>query len=818
MKIAMIGHKRIPSREGGVEIVVEELATRMSECGHDITVYNRMGHHVSGKENSTKTKTKEYKGVKIKTVFTINKKGLDALIYSFFATILAIFCNYDVIHYHAEGPCAMIPIAKLFGKKVVATIHGLDWQRAKWGGFATKFLLFGEKMAAKYADEVIVLSENVKNYFKDTYNRDVKFVPNGVNKPVIRKADIITKKYGLKKDNYILFLARIVPEKGLHYLIDAYNQLNTDKKLVIAGGSSHTNTYYNEIKEKVKNNKNIIMTGFVQGKELEELFSNCYLYCLPSDIEGMPLSLLEAMSYGRNCLVSDIKENVTVCDEYAFSFKKGNVNDLKKQLEKLLSNKNLLKKEADISNHVLEKYNWDDIANKTLNIYKNIKKDNSKKQSLKNIIIYIFVMIMLMYFCRTKGIKIILYSIAYISMILFLLKHKNYEIFSIPVFFSIYHAIYIGLCPIFLYINSVITKNNINLQKIVDSQLFLNDQCIIILLSYLIFLITVILSEKIIFSKENIEKVKKEEKISYPNKFCYLMLGISFILLIIYIFKNFNYLFGGMLESGRITAMSGNGILLYGMWLGTMSLALMFESFLRKEISLKVFLPLCILYSISILTLGFRSRLVTLCILMIFIYNKYHKIKIKKTLFLGLGLVLLVCGLGVARDLLSGVENTSITKTFVNLFQNGSVNINYILEEFPLNTPFQYGKTLFINLKMLLPGPDMDFTLWLKDILNLYFDGGGVTPTILGEFYINLGYIGIALGFIIVGILVNILEKNYLYKKNTYYSVFLIWCLLSSVRGGFTNTEINFILYSIVYFVIIWIFKKLKKFQSKEGE
>ena len=369
MKIAMIGHKRIPSREGGVEIVVEELSARMVELGHEVTAYNRKGNHVSNKNIKTK-KINKYKGINIKTVFTINKKGLDALIYSFFATLRAMLGKYDVIHYHAEGPCAMIPLAKLSGKRVVATIHGLDWQRAKWGGFATKYLLFGEKMAAKYADEVIVLSENVKNYFKETYNRDVRFVPNGVNKPEVKKCDVITKKYGLKKDDYILFLARIVPEKGLHYLIDAYNEIKTDKKLVIAGGASHTNDYFKEIETKVKNNPNIIMTGFVQGKELEELFGNCYLYCLPSDIEGMPLSLLEAMSYGRNCLVSDIKENTTVCEEYAISFKKGNIKDLKKQLIKMLENKKDLKKSSDIAKYILKKYNWYNVVKSTLELYK----------------------------------------------------------------------------------------------------------------------------------------------------------------------------------------------------------------------------------------------------------------------------------------------------------------------------------------------------------------------------------------------------------------------------------------------------------------
>ena len=184
MKIAMIGHKRIPSREGGVEIVVEQLATRLTALGHKVVAYNRKGKNVqdnnADKENR---KLKECKGVKLISIPTINKKGIDALLYSFFATIMALFGRYDVIHYHAEGSCAMLWIPHLFGIKTVATIHGLDWQRSKWGGFATKYIKFGEKIAAKYADEIIVLSKGVQKYFKDTYNRETTFIPNGVNKP-----------------------------------------------------------------------------------------------------------------------------------------------------------------------------------------------------------------------------------------------------------------------------------------------------------------------------------------------------------------------------------------------------------------------------------------------------------------------------------------------------------------------------------------------------------------------------------------------------------------------------------------------------------
>lgn len=370
MKIAMIGHKRVPSREGGVEIVVEELATRLVKEGHQVDIYNRKGKNVQNKNADKQIKNiKEYKGARIITIPTINKKGIDALLYSFFASIRALFGKYDVLHYHAEGSCGMLWLPHLFRKRIIVTVHGLDWQRSKWGGFATKYIKFGEKLAVKYADEIIVLSKGVQKYFKDTYNRNTHFIPNGVNKPNIRKSKIIREKYGLEKEKYILFLARIVPEKGLQYLIDAYKQIDTNIKLVISGGASHTKDFWEEIKKKASEDKRIIMTGFVQGEELEELFSNCYLYCLPSDIEGMPISLLEAMSYGRICLVSNIEENTQVTGKYAKTFKKSNIKDLKEKLQKCLITKSKYTG-IEISEYILKKYNWDNVIKETYELYK----------------------------------------------------------------------------------------------------------------------------------------------------------------------------------------------------------------------------------------------------------------------------------------------------------------------------------------------------------------------------------------------------------------------------------------------------------------
>ncbi len=373
MRIAMIGHKRIPTRSGGVEVVVEELSVRMAQKGHEVVAYNRW----CGEE-----KLKEYRKVKVVEVRTLKSPSFNAMVYSFFATLLCIFKRYDVVHYHAEGPCAMIPLAKLFGKRVVATIHGLDWQRNKWGGFASKYILFGEKMAAKYADKVIVLSQNVKKYFKETYGCDAVFVPNGIN-PVSRvQPDTIKTRFGLEKDDYILFLARITPEKGLDYLLDAYQALQTNKKLVIAGSIEPQTDYIRSVLQKAENRENIIFTGFVSGKTLAELFTNCFVYVLPSDIEGMPMSLLEAVGYDARVIVSDIPENIDCLDGYGNAFAHGNAESLKDVLAYCLAHEELKDRDfkADTSpaqtqrkrEALIEKYDWDAITDQTLALYNSV--------------------------------------------------------------------------------------------------------------------------------------------------------------------------------------------------------------------------------------------------------------------------------------------------------------------------------------------------------------------------------------------------------------------------------------------------------------
>lgn len=371
LNIAMLGHKRIPSNEGGVEVVVEALSSGMAALGHSVTCYNRAGHHVSGAEHEL-TAGSVYRGIRLITVPTVERKGYAAVVSAFFAALRSAFGKYDVVHIHAEGPAFFSFLPKLFGKRVVVTVHGLDWQREKWnGGFAAKFIHMGERSAVRFADEIIVLSENVRQYFLDTYGRTARFIPNGVSAPTLESPRLIAEKWGLQKDSYILYLGRIVPEKGETYLIEAFKKVKTDKKLVIAGGSSDTERYLKELQALAAEDERILFTGFVQGRLRDELYSNAYLYCLPSDLEGMPLSLLEAMSYGNCCLVSDIPECTEVVEDKAVRFRKSNVEDLRQKLQTLCDHPEMVEDyKQNASQFILNKYGWDDVVEKTLRLYR----------------------------------------------------------------------------------------------------------------------------------------------------------------------------------------------------------------------------------------------------------------------------------------------------------------------------------------------------------------------------------------------------------------------------------------------------------------
>lgn len=340
----------------------------MVSLGHDVTVYNRGGDNVFGSEYNGK-KLKEYKGIKIVTIPTV--KGPACVpIYSFLAVLHAAIKRYDCVSIRASGPCVMIPLAKFFRLRVVASLHGIDSQRDKWNGFASKYLEFGERMAATKADVCLVLSKNMKEYIDHKYNVNSVLFANGIDKPMKHTPEIIKQKYGLEKDKYILSLGRIVPEKGIQYLIEAFQNCKTDKKLVIAGGAESNKEYYNSLLELARGDKRILFTGYVFGQEVQELYSNAYIFALPSNLEGMANALLEAMGYGNCCLISDIPENTEVVNDKAVWFEKGNSNDLEVKLQHLLDKPNVVEKYKDeASNYILNKYSWDLVVDQMIRVY-----------------------------------------------------------------------------------------------------------------------------------------------------------------------------------------------------------------------------------------------------------------------------------------------------------------------------------------------------------------------------------------------------------------------------------------------------------------
>ena len=368
-RIAMIGHKFIPSRDGGVEVVVSNLAPHLAEIGYDVTCYNRTNKQ-SRKLRKEGGLSREYRGVHLIWTPTVDRRGLAAMTSSVFATIMASFSRYDLIHFHTEGPCVLCWLPRLLGKKVVVTVHGLDHMRQKWGRFASAYIMKGEKTAVRHAHSIIVLSNGLQTYFREKYGRETVLIPNGINPAEVRPACEITKQFGLASREYILFLGRLVPEKGIHYLIKAYQMLRTDKKLVIVGGTSDTDDYVRQLYAMAGDSSSIIFTGFQQGLVAEELYSNAYLYVLPSDLEGMPLTLLEAMNYGCCCVTSDIGECADVMDGCGFTFPRGNVEALRETLQDLCDHPDKAESHRSEARKVVSsKYTWQEITAKTAKLY-----------------------------------------------------------------------------------------------------------------------------------------------------------------------------------------------------------------------------------------------------------------------------------------------------------------------------------------------------------------------------------------------------------------------------------------------------------------
>lgn len=372
MKIAMIGQKGMPATWGGVENHVDKLSHRLAGLGHQLVVYTRP-YYTSKEQVHTFNQTQQ--NIQLVSIPTLRSKHFDTIVHTFMATINAMWKNVDIYHFHSVGPSLLSFLPRLFRPhaRVVNTFHSPDRLHAKWGWFARKILTIGEWTALKFAHKTITVSRELKEYSKEKYGVGAVYIPNGVDAAHTRKASMITAEFGLQENEYILFVARLVAHKGAHHLIRAYKQLNTKKKLVIVGDSTHTDAYVQELKELAGNDSNIIFTGFQSGPMLDELFTNAYLYVQPSESEGLSVALLEAASYGKAILASDIPANMEAISTAGFLFKNTNVEDLRNQLERLLHAESELQTAGkELRRYVLEEYNWDRIALSTSALYEMI--------------------------------------------------------------------------------------------------------------------------------------------------------------------------------------------------------------------------------------------------------------------------------------------------------------------------------------------------------------------------------------------------------------------------------------------------------------
>lgn len=367
MKIYFIGQKGVPANGGGVERHVEELATRLAAYGQDVFVFSRQKY--------TKFGGNIYKGVHILNTPAIYTKHLEAISHTFFSIISLIGNEVDIVHVHSIGPALLIPLIKVLKPraKVVATIHSPDYFHQKWNGFARFMLRMGERVAATFADQVITVSQNLSQYLWHAYHCQATYIPNGVRLPELAVSAEPLATWGLQPQEYIVAISRLVRHKGLHHLIRAYENVKTDKKLVIVGGAEYTDDYVKELHAMSAGNPNVIFTGKQSGAALEALFAHAYVFVQPSESEGLSIALLEALSYNQALLVSDIPENMEVAKDLAVSFKQADAQDLAAKLADLLAHpETVAEYKKSGRDFVAQYHNWDTITRNTLDIYSKI--------------------------------------------------------------------------------------------------------------------------------------------------------------------------------------------------------------------------------------------------------------------------------------------------------------------------------------------------------------------------------------------------------------------------------------------------------------
>jgi len=364
LRIAMVGQKGIPATYGGIEKHVEEIAGRLVQRGHDVSVFCRLYYTPAAAS---------FRGVHLLRRPSLHTKHLDTATHVAWSTAESMLRRYDIVHFHALGPSLFAALPRFAGSKTVVTVHGLDWQREKWGKVASWFLRRCEGPSVRFPNRTIVVSKTLREYFQKQFGRETVFIPNGTNLPAPRPARKILN-LGLEPGKYILFVGRLVPEKGVHFLCEAFQQVRTDMKLALVGGLAFTEDYVKLLRG--YESDRIRLLDYVFGESLEELWSNAYLVVQPSTMEGLSIALLEALSYGRCVLLSDIPENVEVAENCAVSFRSRDVADLRDKLQMLVDQPERVRSyEALARQHMHDHYSWDTVVENTEAVYRDLACD-----------------------------------------------------------------------------------------------------------------------------------------------------------------------------------------------------------------------------------------------------------------------------------------------------------------------------------------------------------------------------------------------------------------------------------------------------------
>jgi len=360
LRIAMLGSRGVPANYSGIEKYVQEVGDDLAQRGAHVAVYCH-AKYVSQRGT--------HRGMALRFVPTISTKHLETIVHTVLSTLHALLQGEEIFHYQAIGPATLAWLPRLFGRKVVVTVQGLDWDRAKWGRIARWYLKFGEWAACHFPHTTIVVSRTLAQHYTSRHNKKIVYIPNGFEPPV-RQAPRLIKEMGLQENHYVLFVGRLSPEKGCHTLIRAFAQTQTDKHLVLAGRATYDDDYYQRLLAEAAGLNSIHFVGFVQGVVLQELYSNAYLVVLPSELEGLSISLLEALSYGNCLLVSDVPENLEAVGEAGYSFRSGDSTALAQKMQWLFDQPEQIEiARARAKAWASGLMNWGDVAKATQRQY-----------------------------------------------------------------------------------------------------------------------------------------------------------------------------------------------------------------------------------------------------------------------------------------------------------------------------------------------------------------------------------------------------------------------------------------------------------------